>query len=95
MKLSLLWWVAVAEEPPDNALINLFASTPAFSHKVIASATAPIVTPTMIWFASFDTWPLPIGPTKVGLPIIFKVSKAPECAGRVLRVWCLSFPLQA
>ena len=59
-------------------MINLFASTPAFSHKVIASATVPIVTPTMIWFASFDTWPLPIGPTKVGLPIIFKVSKAPS-----------------
>ena len=25
---------------------------------------------------AFDTWPLPIGPTKVGFPMIFKVSKA-------------------
>ena len=41
-----------------------------------ASATAPIVTPTIIWFASFETCPLPIGPTKVGFPIIFKTSKA-------------------
>ena len=39
----------------------------------MASATAPIVTPTTIWFASFDTCPLPIGPTNVGFPIAFKI----------------------
>jgi 2-hydroxy-3-oxopropionate reductase len=39
---------APSANPPDRALINLFASTPVFSHKVTASATAPIVTPTMI-----------------------------------------------
>ena len=33
-----------------------------------------MVTPTMIWLHSFATCPLPAGPTKVGLPIVFKIS---------------------
>ena len=34
-----------------------------------ASATAPIVTPTMIWLASLASWPAPCGPTWMGRPM--------------------------
>ena len=68
-------------KPPASASRTLAGSAPARLAKVSASATAWMVRPTMIWFATLAVWPSPFGPTWVMvLPIVsksgFALSKA-------------------
>ena len=56
-----------AANPPCNASRTFAGSAPARFASARASATAPMVRPTMTWFAVLAIWPAPAPPTWVTL----------------------------
>ena len=58
----------LSAKPPLIASRTLAGSAPPCWHSSSASATAPIVMPTIIWLASLASWPAPCGPTWVARP---------------------------
>ena len=62
--------------PPRIALYTFSGFTPDFAASTIASDSAAMFTATMIWFASFVIFPLPIGPTSTTEePIFSKIGR--------------------
>ena len=60
--------------PPISASRTLAGSAPAFLAKLSASATASMVSPTMIWLATLAVCPSPTPPTSVMFLPIFSNS---------------------
>ena len=57
-------------------------SAPPLAANSKASATAPMVMPTIIWLASLASWPDPIGPTWVGRPSTCRTGRARSKSAR-------------
>ena len=66
----------LSAKPPVMACLTLPMSAPPRSHSSRASATAPMVMPTIIWLASLASWPAPVGPTCVARPSTSKAGRA-------------------
>ena len=66
----------LSAKPPVIASRTLAISAPPRWHSSSASATAPIVTPTIIWLASLASCPAPCGPTWVLRPNTLSTSCA-------------------
>src|SRR4051812_11912003 len=60
--------IRLSAKPPPMASRTLAMSAPPLAHSSNASATAPMVMPTIIWLASLASSPEPAGPTWVARP---------------------------
>ena len=64
---SIMRWpcnsrIRESANPPRRAWRTFAGSAPARRARVRASATAPMVSPTMTWLAALATWPVPVPP---------------------------------